>query len=368
MENQSSSEPITSSQQSTETQFKSEASSVPLVDSRPKANNFLVVLLSILLFISLSIAAFFAYQTQKLVADLTDYREQVKQTPIAIETSDPTTGWKTYTNTKYKFEVKQPKDTMIGYFDVRSGLFSDPNGEENQIDILLESQTELFKRFIQIEVTDSVMYKKSLFNAVNDTYNQQKEHFQTTNISQVNPVKFLNFDGYEYTFSGQAIYALGWGGVVEKGDYRVRVFQKDGYYFAFYSRVDKTLDQILSTFKFTDTESIVNWKTYTDEMNRFSFRYPIDVEIKNENGRLSMILSGLDYPVSIIPDGPHNWGEGMTKDQLDKIYMKQFQYPDDPVRKMYPDTDVQFVIEFLTLDDKNKALTSLSMIDQILST
>ncbi|MEK7168480.1 MAG: hypothetical protein AAB778_00535 [Patescibacteria group bacterium] len=65
--------PIANSPQTTVTQPST-------VDSRPKANNFLVVLLSVLLFISVAIAGFFAYQTQKLIKELRMMSNESKQT------------------------------------------------------------------------------------------------------------------------------------------------------------------------------------------------------------------------------------------------------------------------------------------------
>lgn len=111
-----------------------------------------------------------------------------------------------------------------------------------------------------------------------------------------------------------------------------------------------------------------DWKTYNDEKNRFSFSYPEEVAVKKENGRISLYLKGFDYPLSLIPEAPHNWGEGLAKDQLDKIYTKSFQYPDNPSRNMYSDSSVLFVIEFRTANNKDQSKEYLSIFDQILST
>ena len=87
---------------------------LPTVKTSPKENNFLVTLLSILLLLSCIIAGFFAYQTQKLVAELQKIRDgelvEVTQTPTPEPTAtiDPTTDWKTYTNKEFSF--KYPSD------------------------------------------------------------------------------------------------------------------------------------------------------------------------------------------------------------------------------------------------------------------
>lgn len=86
---------------------------------QPKQSNFLVILLSFLLITSLAIAGFFAFQTQKLVKELTLLRieptpmDKVELTtePVATSSSmtvDPTAGWKTYTNQKYNFTLSYP--------------------------------------------------------------------------------------------------------------------------------------------------------------------------------------------------------------------------------------------------------------------
>lgn len=94
-----------------------------------KQSNFLVILLSILLIISCLTAGFFAFQTQKLVKDLTVlkisptptsepesvspmYTEPVA-TNIAVATTEPTPAMKVYTNAKYGFSFKYPADTKI---------------------------------------------------------------------------------------------------------------------------------------------------------------------------------------------------------------------------------------------------------------
>ena len=78
----------------------------------PKKSNFLIILLSSLLIISLMIAGFFAFQTQRLVKELRVMSDESKQKTVATPepTSDPTADWKTYTNDKYKFSLKYPSE------------------------------------------------------------------------------------------------------------------------------------------------------------------------------------------------------------------------------------------------------------------
>lgn len=95
--------------------MEAEISNQPIVETPQKVNkknNFLVSLLSILLLLSCIIAGFFAYQTQKLVRELTEQRNLVIPSPISTPTADSTTNWKTY---KYldMFEIKVPNDYKI---------------------------------------------------------------------------------------------------------------------------------------------------------------------------------------------------------------------------------------------------------------
>ena len=80
-----------------------------------------------MLIISVAIAGFFAYQTQKLVKELTNLKNEEKvavatteptiepiSTNSAVATADPTANWKTYENSKYKYSLSLPKNWIVG--------------------------------------------------------------------------------------------------------------------------------------------------------------------------------------------------------------------------------------------------------------
>lgn len=102
----------------------------PVLVEQPKQSNFLVILLSILLLISVVIAGFFAYQTQKLFNELQGIRNEKlvdlesAVEPVATESSelDPTANWKTYTNDVLGIAFKYPEK-----FDI---LVTTPNDWE----------------------------------------------------------------------------------------------------------------------------------------------------------------------------------------------------------------------------------------------
>lgn len=95
-----------------------------------KQSSFLTILLSVLLLLAVSIAGFFAYQTQKLVKEL-----QITNTPTTESTSvpvatdsatvdDPTADWKTYTNEEYGFSFKYPNNAIYKITNFTGSKFS----------------------------------------------------------------------------------------------------------------------------------------------------------------------------------------------------------------------------------------------------
>lgn len=104
---------------------ESNSTSVPISSpqvavEQSKQNNFLLMSLSVLLLISVSVAGFFAYQTQQLVAELRIKNEELRNTlettteltsePVATESSeiDATADWKTYIDSNQRYSIKYP--------------------------------------------------------------------------------------------------------------------------------------------------------------------------------------------------------------------------------------------------------------------
>ncbi|MFZ3301696.1 MAG: hypothetical protein WA152_03225 [Microgenomates group bacterium] len=102
---------------------------------QPKQSNFLTILLSVLLLLSISIAGFFAFQTQKLIKELTMLKTEEKVVytsepitePLATDSSevDPTANWKTYTDLDKKHTFKYPSDWVLKDDSEYVDLYSD---------------------------------------------------------------------------------------------------------------------------------------------------------------------------------------------------------------------------------------------------
>lgn len=103
----------------------------PVYD-KPKTNNFLVILLSILLLISCLVAGFFVYQTQMLVKELTSLKSypsptaQVETMPVVepVVSTDTTAGWKTYSGKIFTF--RYPIEMSLKRQDIE-----DPSDSKN---------------------------------------------------------------------------------------------------------------------------------------------------------------------------------------------------------------------------------------------
>ncbi len=224
----------------------------------PKQSFILPVFLSILTFVLLLSTIYLAYRNIQLQKQLFVLQNPPNSPSAPISpTPDPTADWKTYTNRKYGYSLKHPNDYLVGYADVRSGTFNKSSGNEDQVDFLPSGSDE-FNNFLQIQVSDIKSFNKTLSELVDGIYQQQKSHFQTTDISSIEKSKFGSYDDYEYTFSGQAFYTFSWDGTVKSGKYKAIIFQKDGNIYSFYLKDSDIFNQILSTFTFLEQNTLVS--------------------------------------------------------------------------------------------------------------
>lgn len=139
-----------------------------------KPSTFLVSLLSILLLISVFIAGFFAYQTQKLVKELNSRQDKPTPGPTQSAGPDVTDGWRTYTNNELGFSFKIAP--ILKYPEVivpsESNSFSNKEGissplELSENDILLESTV-----YTNIDEASLKKVETALSSKVSDVVNQ----------------------------------------------------------------------------------------------------------------------------------------------------------------------------------------------------
>ncbi|HCR36420.1 hypothetical protein A2130_02145 [Candidatus Woesebacteria bacterium GWC2_33_12] len=203
-----------------------------------KPNNFLIILLSTLLFISLVIAGFFAYQTQKLVLELQGIRneELVTQTatPEPVATTDPTTDWKEIENKEYNFIFKYPTDWKLS-------------------ESLKPDNTNWYSGNI---------YQLISPNASVDHGEVANGSYLTINVVKPDP-NYSNFDEYrsfsanqyKYKYSQRKVNDIEGFVFSENNKIVGFAFENKGLFIVInwiYSETSEFVDQILSTFKFTN--------------------------------------------------------------------------------------------------------------------
>jgi hypothetical protein len=218
---------------------------VPTNDQQPKQSNFLVILLSFLLITSLAIAGFFAFQTQKLVKELTLLRTEPtpmataepSTEPVATSSSmtvDPTANWEIYSNGEYS--IKFPKSDFIRLICPNEELTATNRGTDKRISPIDATSCERGGRYELETKTDTLI---------------QTEPEETKYYNIVK--KDIRIDGilgklYVYTFTE-----------IEEGPYPkwfaiARVNRNNKTYEVYFANKNKSdlFDQILSTFKFTN--------------------------------------------------------------------------------------------------------------------
>lgn len=206
-------------------------------------DNFLTILLSILLLIAVSIAGFFAYQVRSLTNELLEFRNQnlEKQTPtpepestfpMYTEPSSIPSDWKTFKNEEYGFSFKYPSIYKLyeskGYLNIISPLLPATKGYT-----LRDGELKMEIYINPVSMNDSL---EKYATEIKDTSQRGVMTEEKIEISGVDVVHF----GFEDVYSGDIYIFL-------NNNFRVQI--------AKYPKVTSRqgeFDQILSTFKFID--------------------------------------------------------------------------------------------------------------------
>lgn len=209
-----------------------------VVVGQPKQSNFLVILLSVLLLFSISIAGFFAYQTQQLAKELQGIRNEKLVNseptlePVATENTEveSTSGWKTYTNKTLGFELKYPSiftiDKEMNDQYNRATLFKNGN---STFEVMLKDSKYFNRPLDEYYYMDNPDYTKSLLGGENANvylYDASKSSCVSGNGPSC-PVSYVVYVAQ----NGDNLYHLGFFGDNKLSDLE---------------------SQILSTFKFIE--------------------------------------------------------------------------------------------------------------------
>lgn len=200
----------------------------------PKKSNFLVILLSILLLVSVSVAGFFAFQTQKLVKELTILRSE--STPIATlepmngpvsadnANADPTANWKTYINNSSNYQIKYPSTWKAMNF----GLMEAKPADTDTKNVRFSYQPDISKTEIGLSIEESGVVMAS------QDIKFDKTKTIGTEVAKCGTTADLMTTFCWLTVSRQSKFLT----------FTISNYQD--------SEDNKTIDQILSTFKFTN--------------------------------------------------------------------------------------------------------------------
>jgi len=226
MENQISQTPIVDSPQTT---------AVLEIDQKPKKNNFLVILLSTLLLVACVITGFFAYQTQKLAKELSEFKNQNLATstpepestfPMYTEPNNPTADWKIYYNTKANYSLKYP---VPGWKALDTGVMEEKEAEQDSTNVSLIYQPDISKAAYELVFIITPSIPETDKNKLNQTKEIGDNYLANCWITGDN--------GYEFCWLKNSTL----------GGYLNINFNisKD-------ENINSMINQILSTFKFTN--------------------------------------------------------------------------------------------------------------------
>lgn len=207
---------------------------VPVVQ-QVKTGNILIIILSILLLLSVSIAGLFAYQTQMLVKQLDLLK--LSPTPIASTepTSDSTANWKTYTNNQFNFSFNYPDVLELDNFH-------DGN--------IVNSRTILFGFEFRDSATELAKYPFTIYKnnnlSIDAWVKDNLNGFVPENVIFVEKNKINNNEVYLYQYTIPDPMNTVAKMIIFKNQSRIfilsNVLEKD----------ETLVNQILSTFKFTN--------------------------------------------------------------------------------------------------------------------
>ncbi len=208
------------------------------------------LILSLLSIFALVAAGYFYWQNTQLKSQSTPAPAPVVSPQSSV---DPIADWQTYTNNKYHYTVQFPSEYSAGYNNEMLGKFGESNGLDDQI-AFLSNPGEMFNNFLEVQTINEKLSKKTFAEILNETYQLQKKHSQTTQISEVETRLINDIKANEYNFSSKVIYTPNWGGESKGTDYKMIMFSKNGITFAIIlTDKSNTFNQILSTFRFTNT-------------------------------------------------------------------------------------------------------------------
>ena len=198
------------------------------VSKTPNFKNSLILIMSILLIITVAIASLFYFQIQKLSKELSKYQAQASPTPTA--TADPTANWKTFIDNQKSFSLKYPN------------TWNSPTTNQ------LSTRTEYTFTPQNLSIAVGLYYNQDLQKP--RTYEEEIAYAEKNavgkrpiQVENQNITEYINYIGADLSTIEVSIILKG----VKNDIIRISMPFPQG--------TDPSIfDQILSTFKFIETE------------------------------------------------------------------------------------------------------------------
>lgn len=204
----------------------------------------------IIVLITLGIAGYFGYRQFKLITG--DFADSPSSTPLS--TPDTTINWKTYTNTKYSYQLRYPStwkvqsmnsgEKLVETSAVNFRMVADKTPGESGFSLYITANPD------SLLLTDWVTQ-----NPDNGALLLDVSKKINNSVVFINGLEWEKIDNNSIGFvpTGDVKYGLTHGGNL--------------YFVVFYSADPDTLDQIISTFKFLDESGKLNDSKYACPAN-----------------------------------------------------------------------------------------------------
>jgi len=232
----------------------------------PKNNNLVKIILLVLLVVLvgyLGVDAYQKYQNRHMpILPL-----QETEAPVTTPVVDDMTDWKTYKDEKYGFEFKYPNDFNLVTKDGFDTLVS-PSGTQE----------------IQIAVLDVTGFGYCY------TYSNKREISLDNEIAEtadgIGGTEYCKDEPIDYSNLGNTYVLIPLEEISVENAPLTQIFISYDYPLNEKTIAKSNFDQILSTFKFTDSgtgvDNPVTWKTYNNADPSFEFMYPSDWEVTKQ--------------------------------------------------------------------------------------